>query len=53
MEPGLIKEVLEDFMSSNDYSLPNDLWFNTVKELGERHKFAESNKIFKPHLGTD
>ena len=47
MEPGLIKEVLEDFMSSNDYSLPNDLWFNTVKELGVRHKFAESNKIFK------
>lgn len=47
MEPGLIKEVLVDFMESNDYSLPNDLWFNTVKELGVRHKFAESNKVFK------
>ena len=42
-----IKEILEDFMNSNDYSLPNDLWFNSVKELGVRHKFAESNKFYK------
>lgn len=43
----VIKDVLKDFASSNDYSLPNDLWFNTVKELGVRHNFAESNKVYK------
>ena len=42
-----IKELLEDFSKSNDYSLANDVWFNSVKELGLRHKFAESNKIYK------
>ena len=42
-----IKELLLEFSNSNDYSLPNDLWFNSVKELGTRHGFAESNKIFK------
>lgn len=43
----VIKEVLEDFKKSNDYSLGNDVWFSTVKELGARHKFAESGRIFK------
>ena len=43
----VIKDVLEDFMKSNDYSLGNDVWFSTVKELGSRHKFAESGKIYK------
>ncbi len=43
----VVKDVLEDFMKSNDYSLGNDVWFSTVKELGARHKFAESGKIFK------
>ena len=43
----VIKEVLEDFKKSNDYSLGNDVWFSTVKELGARHRFAESGKIFK------
>ena len=43
----VIKDVLLDFSNSNDYSLPNDLWFNSVKELGVRHGFAESNKIYK------
>ena len=47
IDANLIKEVLLDFKDSNDYSLPNDLWFNTVKELGVRHGFAESNKIYK------
>ena len=42
-----IVNLLNDFAESNDYSLPNDLWFNSVKELGQRHKFAESNKIYK------
>ena len=43
----IIKEVLIDFMNTNDYSLPNDLWFESVKALGERHGFAISNKIYK------
>ena len=43
----VIKDVLEDFIKSNDYSLGNDVWFSTVKELGARHKFAESGKIYK------
>ncbi len=47
MPKEVIKDVLCDFMKTNDYSLPNDLWFNSVKELGSRHKFADSNKTFK------
>jgi len=43
----IIKETLLDFAKSNDYSLANDVWFSTVKELGSRHKFAESGKVFK------
>ena len=43
----VVIELLEDFKKSNDYSLANDVWFNSVKELGARHKFAESGKIFK------
>jgi glutamyl-tRNA synthetase len=43
----VVKEVLEDFMNTNDYSLGNDVWFSTIKELGARHKFAESGKIYK------
>lgn len=47
INPSIIKDILLDFKDSNDYSLPNDLWFNTVKELAVRHNFAESNKIYK------
>ena len=47
----VVKEVLEDFMKTNDYSLGNDVWFSTVKVLGVRHKFAESGKIFKQNPG--
>ncbi len=47
MDKSTIVEVLKDFAETNDYTLPNDLWFNTVKELAVRHGFAESNKIFK------
>ena len=43
----LIKAVLTDFAQTNDYSLANDVWFSTVKELGVKHGFAESGKIFK------
>ena len=47
IDKAVIKDVLLDFAKSNDYSLPNDVWFNTVKELGVRHGFAESGKIYK------
>ncbi len=47
IESSLVKKVLEDFAKSNDYSLANDVWFSTVKELGVRHGFAESGKIYK------
>ena len=47
IDKNLIKEVLEDFKLTNDYSLPNDLWFDSIKALGARHGFAESNKIYK------
>lgn len=47
MDKETIIYVLEDFKSSNDYSLANDVWFNSVKELGMRHGFAESNKVYK------
>jgi glutamyl-tRNA synthetase len=47
----VVKEVLEDFEKTNDYTLGNDVWFSTVKELGVRHKFAESGKIFKQNPG--
>ena len=43
----VIKETLLDFVKTNDYSMPNDVWFNTIKELGTRHGFAENNKIYK------
>lgn len=43
----VIIDLLNDFSKSNDYSLANDVWFNSVKELGLRHKFAESGKIYK------
>ena len=48
----VVREVLEDFMATNDYSLGNDVWFSTVKELGNRHNFAESGKIFKQNPGV-
>lgn len=47
MDKNVIRDVLNDFKSSNDYNLPNDVWFNSVKELGMRHNFAESNKVYK------
>ncbi|MCF0117858.1 MAG: glutamate--tRNA ligase, partial [Bacilli bacterium] len=39
--------VLSEFAETNDFTLPNDLWFNSVKALAVKHGFAESNKIYK------
>ena len=47
IDSSVIKDVLLDFAATNDYSLANDVWFSTVKELGAKHGFAESGKIFK------
>lgn len=46
----VIKQLLLDFSNANDYSLPNDLWFASVKELGAKHRFAESGKIYKQNM---
>lgn len=46
----VIKQLLLDFSNTNDYSLPNDLWFASVKELGAKHRFAESGKIYKQNM---
>ncbi len=47
IDKNIIKDVLIDFMNTNDYELTNDVWFDSVKELAKRHNFAESNKIYK------
>ncbi len=47
IDKNIIKDVLKDFKESNDYFLPNDLWFESIKALAERHGFAQSNKIYK------
>lgn len=43
----VIKDVLFDISKSMDYSLSEDTWFSIIKEVGLRHQFAESSKIYK------
>lgn len=49
--PSISKEdiisIIEDFKVNNDYSLDESTWFNSLKELGVKHGFAESFKIYK------
>lgn len=47
MDKNVIKEVLQDFADTLDYSGTEQEWFNGLKELGARHKFAENNKVYK------
>lgn len=47
IDKNVIKDVLIDFMNSNDYSSSNDVWFDSIKQLGSRHNFASSNKEYK------
>ncbi len=47
IDRNVIKDVLIDFRNSNDYSLANDVWFDSIKQLGSRHSFASSNKEYK------
>ncbi|MCQ2796054.1 MAG: glutamate--tRNA ligase [Bacilli bacterium] len=43
----VIANVLTDFMNTNDYSLNEQDWFNTVKALGEKYGFASDRKTYK------
>lgn len=43
----VIKNILLDFANSLDLSLDEQAWFNSLKELGEKYKFAPSGKIYK------
>ena len=41
------KSLLNEFVDTLDLSLDEQNWFNSLKELGKKYKFAESNKIYK------
>lgn len=43
----VIVDVLTDFANTLDFSNGEQEWFNGLKALGLRHKFAESGKIYK------
>ena len=47
MDKEVIKNVLNDFASTLNYEIPEQDWFNNLKELGGRHNFAENNKVYK------
>lgn len=42
-----IKEVLIDFANTLNYEVDEQTWFANLKQLGLRHGFAESGKIYK------
>lgn len=41
------KEILTALKEGLDFSKPQDEWFASMKEIGEKHGFAPSNKIYK------
>ena len=47
IDRNLIKEMLEEFKSSMDYSLDEQAWFASLKALGVKHGFAENFKLYK------
>ncbi len=47
IDRNVIKEILKEFMETYDSSLDEQNWFASLKELGEKHKFAPSGKIYK------
>ena len=47
IDRNLIKEILEEFKSSMDYSLDEQAWFASLKALGVKHGFAENFKLYK------
>lgn len=44
---GDIKEVLQDYVESMNLDLDEESWFNSIKELGVRHNFCDSVKVWK------
>ena len=47
IEKSVIKSLLKEFIDTLDLSLDEQNWFNSLKELGKKFGFAESNKIYK------
>lgn len=47
IDKSVIIDVLNDFVATLDLSLDEQEWFSSLKEVGKRHDFAESNKIYK------
>lgn len=43
----VIKNILTEFAQTVDLSLDEQNWFNSLKVLGAKYKFAESGKIYK------
>ena len=43
----VIVDVLNDFADTLNYLVSEQEWFANLKQLGVRHGFAESNKIYK------
>ena len=43
----VIRSLLKEFSDTLDLSLDEQAWFNSLKELGMKYDFAESNKIYK------
>lgn len=47
IDKSVIKSLLQEFIDTLDLSLDEQNWFNSLKELGKKFGFAESNKIYK------
>lgn len=47
IEKSVIKALLKEFIDTLDLSLDEQNWFNSLKKLGKKFGFAESNKIYK------
>lgn len=47
IEKSVIKSLLKEFIDTLDLSLDEQNWFNSLKKLGKKFGFAESNKIYK------
>ncbi len=43
----VIKDILKEFGETLDLSLNEQEWFNSLKTLGAKYKFAESGKVYK------
>ncbi|MDD4345145.1 MAG: glutamate--tRNA ligase [Bacilli bacterium] len=46
-DPTTIKNILLDISENLDFSLPEESWFSSLKEIAFRHKFAANLKTYK------